>query len=455
MTGQESVSTDSDDAELHALFSSLGISGSTLGDKMESDKKEKIVTSGIESDKKSELHRSNIKQSGVRQLITKESQRSSVDSQTKGFLRRGRPSSHAYNKIKTDDEGMNKIDEEMEALNSGKEEKNKPWVIASPSMTTPPNDSEKGTYESCSNILVDKGMPVGNTNRNIAQCDITSFENESAYNDNDEYTVDESVTPPNLNQLSFPSISTFSENEEEKFSDFFPSKISTKTKKVIWDNHTADTAISSIENTTPSQRCRRGRCNIMSQRFMVLCFLPVCGLIAAGSYFLVSKFKLQPKTDPIKIVPINIDVKEFFPASADPPTDIQITRAEEIIAKLASVIGEGVFLNDKSSQHHAAFWIISEDEKNISAGDPSLVQRYVLAALYFATTPNHNNRHHAWKKCGMAPSRQMQICEYKLDKSPHYRFLSTASECEWFGVACNSNGDVIRINVGTYFATNF
>merc|ERR1712151_763514 len=78
--------------------------------------------------------------------------------------------------------------------------------------------------------------------------------------------------------------------------------------------------------------------------------------------------------------------------------------------------------NDSSPQSMALKWIIDEDELKMDANDENLVQRYVLALLYFSTSGNN------W------------------DSS--FNWLSEYSECEWWdGITCTEDGKVEIINL--------
>jgi hypothetical protein len=64
----------------------------------------------------------------------------------------------------------------------------------------------------------------------------------------------------------------------------------------------------------------------------------------------------------------------------------------------------------------AYFWLDFNDDQILCPRDPKLTQRYTLATIYFAMNgPN-------WKNAD--------------------RWLSSTNECDWFGVACNSNDEV-------------
>ena len=102
--------------------------------------------------------------------------------------------------------------------------------------------------------------------------------------------------------------------------------------------------------------------------------------------------------------------------------------ASLIYKKLKEVSGKSIEVYG-SPQYTAARWILSSDpspEGTRSADDPRLLQRYTLAAFYFAT-----NNQGTWAQC-----YQGHDDGCKLDGKP---FLSEADECEWSGITCDQS----------------
>jgi len=95
-------------------------------------------------------------------------------------------------------------------------------------------------------------------------------------------------------------------------------------------------------------------------------------------------------------------------------------REIDILEKLHIISGQSIY-QEGSPQSQATSWILKEDDMTTRATDPFLVQRYILAILYFQreefSTKNWGN------------------------------WLSIAgSECFWFGVDCD-NGSVTGIEL--------
>jgi len=112
-------------------------------------------------------------------------------------------------------------------------------------------------------------------------------------------------------------------------------------------------------------------------------------------------------------------------------------RANDIMSMIATISSMEILLATDSPQHQAACWIIHHDPYQVSAADKSLLQRYILALLFFSTS--------GW------------------DWSTKDSFLSPVTECHWnnyrwgangtewdyilYGVKCNENGNVVQINL--------
>jgi hypothetical protein len=97
-------------------------------------------------------------------------------------------------------------------------------------------------------------------------------------------------------------------------------------------------------------------------------------------------------------------------------------------------------------------WIVEDDLMALSDSDPTLVQRFTAAYLYFATT-----RAQPWASCGPAAATTEDPinCVYKFQSPaavldvPGIRWLSESSECDWVGVSCNSLGEIFKIELCT------
>jgi hypothetical protein len=142
---------------------------------------------------------------------------------------------------------------------------------------------------------------------------------------------------------------------------------------------------------------------------------------------------LGPTGEPTATSPIN---PTFSPSSA-PSADLGSSRGEcddnqereaELHLTLSLISSD---LDDPASPAGKAWWwILNEDGWGIcEASDPTLVQRFVLALVYFAMGGD------SW----VSPDSDTP-------------FLSPVSECEWTGIHCNVAGFVRNVELGTLFS---
>ncbi|CAB9505241.1 Leucine rich repeat N-terminal domain [Seminavis robusta] len=89
------------------------------------------------------------------------------------------------------------------------------------------------------------------------------------------------------------------------------------------------------------------------------------------------------------------------------------------------------FDDSSSPQSRAASWAIEEDglSASLPVRDPKLLQRYALAAFYFATGGD------SWSQCG----RNSAGC---ATSNP---WLTAADECTWFSLGCSNDGVLVEI----------
>lgn len=137
---------------------------------------------------------------------------------------------------------------------------------------------------------------------------------------------------------------------------------------------------------------------------------------------------IEPSNDPVTTFQPSLSM---FPTTSEPsPSPTFGGRArlitDKIISAMKNVISEEDLLayqNNTSAQSKALHWIIDIDQSNLNSNDIHLLQRFLLAVIY-----------------------------YQMD-GPNWaqkdRWLFVASECTWYGVTCvEGNGNVIGINLG-------
>ena len=100
-----------------------------------------------------------------------------------------------------------------------------------------------------------------------------------------------------------------------------------------------------------------------------------------------------------------------------------------------------LFQNVSTYQYKAIQWIFhGKHPIPLTYDSPTLIQRYCLAALYFALNGDQ------WTRCGQ--HKQQETNETCLDEKGNVsqRFLSEQSECSWYGIRC-INGNVASITI--------
>lgn len=159
--------------------------------------------------------------------------------------------------------------------------------------------------------------------------------------------------------------------------------------------------------------------------------------------------------------------------SSDPCVEDMTIRAVQIKSVLMQVSDRFDLENPDSPQFKAAAWIIYGDPMRLSADDPRLFQRYSTVVLYLAT------RGDKWFVCsanttspcgsnvgGETNNTSLSYYYYYYDypqnsatelkqkrelnkiKAQHEeRWLSDSSECEWYGLRCDSQGQITSINL--------
>lgn len=84
----------------------------------------------------------------------------------------------------------------------------------------------------------------------------------------------------------------------------------------------------------------------------------------------------------------------------------------------------------KTPQFLAADWIVNEDPLSLEKDDPNLVQRYILAIIYFAT------KGESWWST-----------RHFRQNFQNTTFLNEQHECDWFGIQCDDEDKVISVQL--------
>ncbi len=91
------------------------------------------------------------------------------------------------------------------------------------------------------------------------------------------------------------------------------------------------------------------------------------------------------------------------------------TREQQVQELVLTATSDQVLSNKKSPQYRAYQWILNDDPRHVSGDDPDLLQRYILAILYFSTN-NTTRAATTWINA--------------------HEWMSLQHECNWFGIGC-------------------
>ena len=112
-----------------------------------------------------------------------------------------------------------------------------------------------------------------------------------------------------------------------------------------------------------------------------------------------------------------------------------VTRHSMILTQLESISDATDLRRTSTPQGKAVDWLVYVDSMYLCPGDSYLIQRYVLAVLYYAT-----NGHQDWLTCSRTGDVAANDCPWTTQ-----RFLSNYHECTWAGIGCNGSNFVTRI----------
>ena len=116
-------------------------------------------------------------------------------------------------------------------------------------------------------------------------------------------------------------------------------------------------------------------------------------------------------------------------------------RSELILNILDSVSDSAILRNQNTPQGMAADWIIGADTQRVCPDDEKLVQRYVLALIYFSVGGDK------WFQCS-ASLDTADDCGVEFPFEGRDRFLDSSNECSWAGVRCDAELYVTEIEFG-------
>jgi hypothetical protein len=158
---------------------------------------------------------------------------------------------------------------------------------------------------------------------------------------------------------------------------------------------------------------------------------------------------LSPSTHPTNLPTVSptISVAPSSPPSPAPTSSPTLAscnvtpeeRALGILQALDLIADPSLIRNGSTSQGMATNWIINQDIRRLCADDEKLVQRWVMAVIYFSTGGSE------WNQCSAVGS---DSCGAEFPFVNKRRFLSPNSECQWAGVTCNAQACITEIEFG-------
>ena len=117
---------------------------------------------------------------------------------------------------------------------------------------------------------------------------------------------------------------------------------------------------------------------------------------------------------------------------------------EYIILSILDTVSDPALLRDVSTpQGQSVDWLISRDTLQVCPDNEKIVQRYVLALIYYSTNGV------GWTQCSSRPGA-LDNCGMEFPFEGESRFLSPVNECQWAGIECNEDLCVTEIEFGAY-----
>jgi hypothetical protein len=169
--------------------------------------------------------------------------------------------------------------------------------------------------------------------------------------------------------------------------------------------------------------------------FVVLAVVLVVGIMSSGSKSTTLLLTLPPT-----------DAPTAAPTSA---------RSSVFRSFFAQEVSPKVYIMG-TPHYRAVEWIMNEDPLQMEPNNPRLLQRYMMAFLYYHTTKNGEE---SWRSCNPPQGDEVDTCTYleftRLDndtiaytpKEDRIRWLSGQDECFWEGVLCGNGADIVGVNL--------
>ena len=149
-----------------------------------------------------------------------------------------------------------------------------------------------------------------------------------------------------------------------------------------------------------------------------------------------------PTPAPSTEVPTSPPTPESTRAPTGPCGISLAQRSVGIFENLKGITDEAVLFDPSSPQAIANGWLVNEDDRYLCPDDPTLLQRYILATLYFSADGDN------WEECYRGANPE-NCGEFFPDATP---YLSPSSECTWGywgggGKSCGSDGAIVSMQI--------
>lgn len=151
-------------------------------------------------------------------------------------------------------------------------------------------------------------------------------------------------------------------------------------------------------------------------------------------------------------VAVSVTAAKNKPNNDPTPAPTSFRETVGIQEQLVAVVGDER-LNTVASPHEkAADWIMNDDPLQLPPDSPNLIQRYLLAVFYFASTELG-----PWLSCNPPAEGENSTCLYQeltqvepglvYGQKEWIRWLSDEHECDWAGVFCDENAYIAAIEL--------
>jgi len=186
----------------------------------------------------------------------------------------------------------------------------------------------------------------------------------------------------------------FNEKDKQLDTELEAQKFDSIASKYMWDLETEDETLSSV--TVRDSNSKR--------RLMIFCYIATFAAFGFGVLVAYSMFQSSRPPAPITEPPLQSP-------QTNTEEDENLINVENIMPYLQKMSGPEVLNDDASPQNNALEWLQNKDAFTSTSTD-QLVQRYVLAAFYYATKGSS-----AWD-------------------DPNNKWLTPTNECSWDGITC-------------------